>query len=360
MENKISASEIYAPAFSVKLVESGKAISKSEIAGIEIDEELGSPGMFKISFNESLDPNSQRFKWLDDESISPGKEILIYFGYASQNTREVFRGRINSLNPTFALGGVLTLSAVGYDLSHDLQQTQNEDINLNNVTYMGVVRELTEKNGFVLSVDKTEGLLIHNRIDRRVNEKDYYFLKRLAKEIRFEIFVRNKTLYVLNSQCHKAPKFSFELHNNIISFTPRMTVANVVGKVEVTGWKMKTREEISGIAEISELKSNYGPSDFEQILEKAKKANLTEKVEGKVVRSTEEAKEIALSELSKRNENFITGTLECVGNAALMPGMTVNVEKVGARFSGSYYVTKAIHKLGDNGYRTTLELRRCL
>jgi len=80
MDNKIFADDIYAPAFTVKLVNSNETIPRNEITGIEIDEELESPGLFKISFNEYLDPDTQKFKWLDNESIAPGTKLLIYSG----------------------------------------------------------------------------------------------------------------------------------------------------------------------------------------------------------------------------------------------------------------------------------------
>lgn len=359
MENMIFADKIYAPVFTVKLLSSGKIIPKNEITGIEIDEELENPGMFRINFNESLDPHTQKFKWLDNESIAPGTKLLICFGYGSPGSRGVFRGRIKALSPGFPSSGVLTLSVEGFDLSHDLQNTQTK-IKNNDVTYQDVAKELAQRNGLEFSGGEAVRLITHKKIERKVNKNDYDFLKYLAKDIGFEFFVRDKTLYFRKPEDGKEPELSFELHNNIISFSPRMSVANVVNEVMVTAWSEKDKEEISEIAGINELKSSLGIQNFEQIIEQAKETKVKVKVEGRAVRSREEAKIIALSELKRRSGSFITGTLECVGNSVLRPGMTVNINKVGKRFSGSYYITKATHAFGDSGYRTKLELRRCL
>jgi len=353
MENKISASEIYAPAFSVQL--GNNKIPKSEVARIKIEEDLEKPGICTISFNEFLDPDSQKFKWLDNESIAPGTDVLINFGYASSKTKGVFKGKIKALEPSFALGGVLTLDVQVFDLSHELQKTQNK-VSSNDLTYLEVARELAGKNKLTFSEDGTSKLTSHQKAKRRVDENDYDFLKRLANEIGFEFFVRNNTLYFRKPPENKAPEFSFELHTNILSFSPRMSIANVLSEVMVTGWN-EEKTPISQTAGIKEIKSSFGFPDFEQVVDQAK---MTRKEEGKVVRSTGEAKEIALSELKRGNSNLITGTLECVGNEALRPGMTVNIEKVGKRFNGRYYITGATHTFGDNGYRTTLKLRRCL
>jgi phage protein D len=67
-----------------------------------------------------------------------------------------------------------------------------------------------------------------------------------------------------------------------------------------------------------------------------------------------------MAELKRRNQTLIEGTLECIGDPELRPGMTVNIEKVGERFSGTYYVKSAKHSISESGYKTTLEVRRCL
>lgn len=360
MKDRIFADEIYVPTFTVELVKSGEKIPKSEITGLKMEEDLENPGICTISFNESLNVDTQKFKWLDNEDIAPGTELLIHFGYASPQTQGMFKGKIKALEPAFALGGVLTLDVQAFALSHSLQKTQTE-IKNKDVTYQDVAREIAQKNKMSFSGGESTGLIVHKKIERKENQKDYDFLKDLAKKIGFEFFSRNETLYFRKPEDNKTPKVIFELNNNIISFSPRLSTANIISEVRVTAWNEKEKKVISETAGINDLKSSNGIKNFEQVVYQAneKKENKV-KVEGRVVRSGEEAKAFALSELKRRNGGFITGTLECVGNANLRPGMTVNVEKVGTRFSGAYYITKATHTLGENGYRTTLELKRCL
>jgi uncharacterized protein len=366
MESRIFADGIYAPAFTVELENSGKKIPKDEIIGIEIDEELENPGMFRISFNESLYPSpgsdGHKFKWMDNDIIAPGTKLLIHFGYGSLGSREIFRGRIKGISPGFPSSGTPTLSVNGFDLSHDLQKTLTL-VKSNKVTYQDVAMEIAQKNlrnKLHFSGGEPVKLIVYEKIERDVNKKDYDFLKDLAKKIGFEFFVRNQTLYFRSPEDNKTPELSFDLYSNIISFSPRMSVTNVVNEVRVTACNEKEKTRISETARISELKSSIGIQDFEQIVEKAHETEVKVKVEGRVVRTREEAKALALSELKRLNGSFITGTLECAGNPVLRPGKTVNIGKVGTRFSGPYYITKATHTFGDNGYRTTIELRRCL
>jgi len=359
MTELISSAEIYVPAFTVYWADSGETIPKNEITGIEVDEDLENPGMFRISFNEVLDLKTQKFKWLDASSIAPGTMLVTSFGYAFPRKESQIRGRIRALSPGFLAGGPLTFTVEGYDLSHDLNKTHSE-VNLNEVTYSDVAREIAEKNKLDSSGVEDLEMGPFRRIERRVNEKDYAFLKRLAEDIGFELFVRDRTLYFRKPADELKGSISFEYYKNIISFSPRMSAANVVNEIRVTAWNEKNKETISETAELNEIKSSIGIPGFADIVEESQGTRLSVKIEGRVVRSSEEAKAIALSELKKRNIGFITGTLECVGNPELRPGITVNIMKVGERFSGVYYITKSRHMLGDNGYRTTLEVRRCL
>lgn len=359
MAQEISSAEIYAPAFSVYWADTDKAIPKNEITGLEVDEDLESPAMFRISFNETFDLKTQQFRWLDDKSITPGTVLVASFGYAFPHKESKIRGRIRALSPGFLAGGPPTLTVEGYDLSHDLKKKYSK-VNLNEVTYSNVAREIARENDLDPSGVEDSGMGPSKRIERKVNEKDYDLLKRLAEDLGFELFVRDRTLYFRKPDDERRGNIDFQYYKSIISFSPRMSAANLVNEVRVTAWNEKDKERISETAELNEIVTSIGIPGFADIVEKSQGTRLSVKIEGRVVRSREEAKAIALSELKKRNIGFITGTLECVGNPELRPGIPINLVKLGERFSGVYYITKSRHVFGENGYRTTLEVRRCL
>ena len=358
MAQLISSAEIYAPFFTVYWADGNEAVPKNEIIGIEIDEDLENPAMFRIYFNDALDMKTQKFKWLDAESISPGTRLIISFGYASPRKESRITGIIRALSPNFFTGGPSTLTVEGYDLSYDLKKT-NSKVNLKEVTYSDIAREIAEKNKLDPSGVEDAEMGPFSKIERKVNEQDYAFLSRLAKDINFEFFVRNRILYFQKEADKRTGIMDFEYYKNIISFSPRMSTANVVSEVRVTAWNEKNKETISETAGLDEI-CGTKIQKLADMVKESQGTKVSVKVEGRVVRSREEAKSIALSELKKRNEGFITGTLECAGNPELRPGVLINITKVGERFSGVYYVMKSKHVLGDSGYKTSLEVRRCL
>ncbi|CAG0986451.1 hypothetical protein METP2_02304 [Methanosarcinales archaeon] len=356
MATAISGMDIYAPVFKVK--RNGEEYPpKESILNIEIDEDLETPAMFRLSLNEEINIRTQQFRWLDDDKIKPGTEVEIFFGYATSKKQGMMKGRIKALTPGFQSTGNPTLSVEGYDLSHDLQKTAKKFTDTE-VTYSTIAQDIAQANGLSAKVDPTE--ITHGKVERIKNEMDYDLLKRLSNEIGYEFFVRNKELYFREPKDNIKGDFTFEFRKNFINFNPRMTAAALVNEVHVTAWNVKDKESISESARINDIKSSVGNPDFDSIIEESQGARVDVKIEGRLVRSQKEAKNLAKAELKRRNKGFIEGTLECIGDPMLRPGITVNIEKVGKRFSGVYYITKATHSVGDAGYKTTITVRRSI
>ena len=57
--------------------------------------------------------------------------------------------------------------------------------------------------------------------------------------------------------------------------------------------------------------------------------------------------------------NYVEGHGICIGEPKLRAGVLVQIEGVGRRFSGSYYVTSTEHSYRPGtGYRTAVGVRR--
>ena len=103
--------DFYAPRFEIRV--NDKSLPRDAVIGVDIDESLDKPGMFTLNLNEGLDVETQRFTWLDSDSMKPGNEVTISFGYASKLGR--FTGKIKALSPSFPSTGVPTLKVEGYE-----------------------------------------------------------------------------------------------------------------------------------------------------------------------------------------------------------------------------------------------------
>jgi uncharacterized protein len=76
------------------------------------------------------------------------------------------------------------------------------------------------------------------------------------------------------------------------------------------------------------------------------------------VATKEEAQTLARETLERIAKDTVTGSGSIVGLPDLRAGTVLELDGVGTRFSGRYFVTGTTHTLGDGGYTTQFECRR--
>ena len=90
-----------------------------------------------------------------------------------------------------------------------------------------------------------------------------------------------------------------------------------------------------------------------------------DKKEGKTLQVHEQVASIAAAEklakrkLREKNQEEVTGSIDCLGNLALLTSLTVQLTGFG-KFDGKYLMTEAKHEMGSSGYSTSISVRRCL
>lgn len=347
----------------VKLMDESKKvlkdIPKEDIIHLEIEEELEEPSMFIISLDNTVNLNTQKPRWSDDVDVQPGNMVKITIGFASdtESKNQFFIGRIRSIEVNEGNENRGTVELRGYDLAYDLKKKYDEGSIYNDKKYSDIVTKIAANNK--LKTDKIEtSPITYENIIRLPGESDFSFLKKVSEEIGFESFVQGESLYFRKPKDTSEGQITFGTDWNILNFRPSENNAVVVGEVAVNSWDVKKKEMVSGKSTLQDIKSGVRIKEFTSAAKKFQNIKIT--LGDKVVRSAEEAKNVAVAELKRRNQRFIEAELECIGKPELHPGMTVKIEKVEKRFIGVYYIERATHTVGKKGYTTTLGLRGCL
>lgn len=351
-----SGLDIYAPSFTVKLKKKNEIIPRGDINSVEIIEDLEYPGEFTITFNDVLDMKKQEFRWLDDDRIQPGNLIELSLSYASSSAKNilVFLGKITSISHNFDFSGKATLSVKGNDLSNNLKESWAGEYVYNKKTYSQIVADIASANKLKRGeVDETKKK--YENVSRQLEEDDYKFVKRLAGDIGYEFFVREESFNFRRPGDEKDAQITFTNGINLVTFSPTVKSSPLVHEVTVTSWDPSNKENISQTARLADIsKCIYIPPLLKG--QTPQKKIPIPPINGL---NAEEAKIRAVAQLKKENEGLFTGSLESIGNPSLRPGITINIEKVGKRFTGVYYIKKATHSMNQEKYRTTLQLRRC-
>ncbi|MBL0700410.1 MAG: phage late control D family protein [Desulfosarcina sp.] len=348
--------DVYAPICRIEI--EGEPLPTTAVIRVSVDESIDAPSKFDLTLNEGLDIKTQRFIWLENPCLSPGNKVEIYFGYAGKKSNSLFKGTIKALSPSFPSTGIPSLTVEGYDLSHTMQKKMTK-VNDIDVKHSDIARELSTKY-HLNSAGIEDSKKKYSKVERQKGEKDYNFLRRLANKSGFEFFLQGGTLYFRkprDTKNNKKTVKTFQYRKNLISFSPRLSMASLISKVVVSGWNIETTKPIKVSLTLKDLGTGPDISSLEKLI-KASEGPEPQVVEDKAFSSEDEAKDIAKVELKKAINNFIQGSLESIGDVDLRPGNNIKIEGLGEMFSGNYYIKSAKHIFGKSGYKTTLQVRR--
>lgn len=311
------------------------------------------------------------FKYSDTTLFDVGSRIHIEMGYADR-LLPMMTGIITKLSPKFPESGAPTIVVSGQDnlvKLRDRKPTKGEVKYYKNNFDWEIAEIIAKRNGLEPDLTKDKDAPKHDIVVQR-NQDDATFLMERAKRIDYDCYIilsgkkgeKDKLVFKKPTdgrhQSSERLTYQFKWGESLMSFTPELTAARQVSKVTVKGWDPKTKKAITGSASKDDLlgKTGSGTSGPEVA---EKKLNKKEEIlVDWPVRSKEEAKALAVSLLRERAYEYMRASGQAIGLPDMRPGDNVEIEGVGQRFSGKYYVTRVEHSIGNNGYTTGFSVRR--
>lgn len=183
----------------------------------------------------------------------------------------------------------------------------------------------------------------YDRIEQ-TEETDIAFLMRLCNDAGLCLKVSGKQLVIFDEAKYESEPAIATLERKVSevkSFRGRTTSIGTYKACRVTYFAGKDEKSIS---------ATFTPA-------KAPKVGRTLTVNERVS-SIAEAQRLAKKKLREANKEATQVSITMAGDPRMVAGVTVNLKGFGA-FDGKYIVTQAVHSQ-QNGYETSLELRRCL
>jgi phage protein D len=337
------------------IIVNGKALGeavKARVVGVTVDESVELPSMFTVELSGSDAPSSST-EWLDDDTFSCGHAVEVKMGYHGA-LKTMLKGEITALEPSFVSSRPPSLTVRGYDRSHRLQKgrrtrtfTQQKDSD--------IAAQVAREAG--LAADATDSNVTHKYV-LQANQTDLEFLRARARLIRYEVFVDDKTLIFRPASNDAGVTLPLRLRNGLTAFYPRLSLAGQASAVSVRGWSEQDKEVYVGQARAGDEVSLMGGSEGgPRQLEKAF-GSADVLLSERPVRDQAEADQMAKARLNELALALITGEGACPGQTDLRAGRVIKLEGLGRRFSGNYYVTSAIHRYDQRGYKTDFTVRR--
>lgn len=191
-----------------------------------------------------------------------------------------------------------------------------------------------------------------------IAQKDQYdvdFLLQLAHRQGYTLEAHEDTsqLYFGPSQQSLATNYQLEWGKGLMSFKPSLSTTNQWQSVTVRGWDRQSQKPISATVDLNDPLIKKLNGNLHGLVQDRQQQTVD-----LPVFTVAEAKQRARALLHDRSVEIVTARGKTVGLPALRAGTLVNIQGIGARLSGTYFVTKTTHTLGESGYVTEFDCRR--
>jgi Bacteriophage probable baseplate hub protein len=326
--------------------------AKADLVSVTVLEDVGATGMFSFTL-VCWDTAEMKVKWIDDDLFKEGNSVEIEMGYRDK-LEKLFQGEITGLEPEFANQEPAVLTVRGYDRRHRLMGKRKTRTFLN------------MKDSDIASQIAGDWSLKPEVEDSRVtldyvlqhNQTDFEFLQERSHRIGYEIVVADKTLHFRQRQNEGSGAVTLRREVELLDFNARLTTIGQVEEAFIRGWNPKTKEEFVARAGTGDERQMGGSASGPATVRRAFSGTGGTTVNTPVL-SQAEADQLASGWFGEMALRYVEGHGICIGRPDLRAGTLVQIEGLGRRFSGSYYVTSSEHSYRPSvGYRTAFYARR--
>ncbi len=317
------------------------------LESVEVDCAMFMPAMFVIRVS---DP---QLAWVDYSGFAIGAAVTITAVDALGASHSLIDGEITSLEPEYSREGFVLAVVRGYDKAHRLQRHRATQTFLQ-LSDSDIVQQVAQAAGLSVTCDSTPTVRDYELQD---NETDYDFIQRLARRNNSVLMVSGSKATFGKPPGATEPAVALKFGSDVIEFRPRLTAASQWDSATVYGWDVKQKSAIVGTASSAEAVNslNLGKDGHGAATKFGATGDLGFSDAG--VKDQSEANHAAQSLLNRMRRGDINADGLCVGNPSIQAGHKVALSQLGDRFSGTYLVTRALHRYDTSGgYTTEIEV----
>lgn len=319
----------------------------SQLVEAQVEQHSHLPDVCSLRF---ADPG---LKLLDGGELELGRGIKISAKSEDPKAKPftLFEGEITALEPSFDDYMLAELVVRAYDKSHQLYR-HSQSRTFVNQKDSDIAQTIASDHNLKPEIATTSTVYEHLFQN---NQPDLHYLLERAWRIGYECFVQGDTLYFRPPPQGEAG-ISLTWGDDLLSFQPRLTMAEQVDEVMVRGWNPAEQKPIVGRAQAKSGK--LFPTIGEKVsnwLGKFGGGSFT--ITDQPVVSQAEADLLARARLTERSGCFVVADGRAFRRPDIRAGQFVEMKALGKRLSGHYLVTVATHIYNAEGLTTHFSVR---
>jgi phage protein D/phage baseplate assembly protein gpV len=316
-----------------------------------VDDSRNLPDMFVLRFRDA-----NRLV-LSKASVRIGSKVKI--GVTSSDTQSpesLISGEVTALEADFDATGTFTLIR-GYDLSHRLFRGRHAE-SYTQVTASDVAVKVARRAGLTIGNVEATSTVFDTVSQGGVT--DWQFLSGLAKEIGYEVGVRDDKFEFCKPQsAGDAPSASgtngsplvLELGSDLLRVRSSVTSAEQVGQTQVRGWDTAQKKAIVGTAQASTTSAELpgaNPADLANLF--GDPTYVGYDVPYRMQAEVDVAAKAVAEQIAGAFAELDAVTR---GNPKIRAGAAVSIDNIGNPFDGKYTVSTSRHHFDQTtGYVT--------
>lgn len=289
-----------------------------------------------------------RLDLVDGSTFDVGKGLKIEMGRESE-TDAVFEGEIVGLELLPTGEGSTTLVVRSYDRSHRLHRGRKTR-SFVQVTDSDLAQRIAREVGLTPDVESTSEVYEYVLQDNRTN---YQFLRERAERIGFSFWVEGEQIHFRRPAANPPSPVTLPWGDRLQQFHPILSVGGQVNEVVVRGWDPAQKRAIVGRATSGRGAPEIGEESTGGELAQQAFGEAQAVVVHRPVATQAEADALAQALCDELGNAFVRADGRALGSSDICPGALLEIQNLGERFSGRYYVTQAVHSISNRaGYRT--------
>ena len=327
--------------------------ARAHLTHVTVEEDTCLPSFFELRLIASQQLDSPTV-WVDDiQLFAVGNEVRVQLGYEN-DLSTIIVGEITGLEPEFSYNRLPILIVRGYNRRHRLQRgrktrsfTEQKDSD--------IAAQIAREAGLNASVQDSQ---VNHPYVLQANQTDWDFLQQRAQKIHYEVVVEDRTLAFRPVGYIQPASLTLSLKDYLLEFYPRLSSMGQVNQLGVRFWDVQNKRSAQG-------KARAG-NEVSIMAGQASGAELSEQAFGSAIGlvthypafTQAEADQIAIAQFNRQVLDWVTGEGACLGLPNLKAGTVIQIDEIGQRFSGLYYVTAVKHCYTQYNYLTHFTVRR--